>query len=64
MLRLLTIIVFAMPLSAEPLRFAWKAGEVHKFKVTHDTTIVETLANVPSTTSTKLAPRKRGRSAP
>jgi hypothetical protein len=53
--------VFALLLSAtglaaaEPLRFEWKAGEAHKFKVQHDTTISETLpGQAASVTKTKL----------
>ncbi len=56
MLRLLILALLACPLSAQTFRFEWKAGEVHKFRVTHDTTISETASNgTTSTTRSKLA---------
>jgi len=55
MLRLLALALFAAPALAQPLRFEWKAGEVHKFTVLHETTVIETTADkITSTTSSKL----------
>lgn len=56
MLRIITLLLSVMPLSAQTLlRFEWKADDVYKFRVQHETTVAETLPGKPTNvTSTKL----------